>query len=361
MELTASAAPAIAARVPARLAASALIGANVVSLVGLTWDIQWHTDVGPDTFFTVPHLFIYAGSALSGLVSLAVVLLMTAAQRAGQPLDPTIGGRAVRVFGGTFAAPIGYLVAGVGAAMFLMYGLWDLWWHGLYGFDAVINSPPHVGLLLSGMIGSVGSLMVFAAARERAWGRAGLVVQTAILLTSSAVTVLGAQELQGAVNWIDALTALLFVLLLVTVARFFDRPGAAVITAAATGVIQLVFWWFSPWAARAYAGAVGLPVRDYVRGVPVVPALIPMCLILAAVALELLLRTKIRWSGALAGGIGGLIITGCAPLQDVLIYGGRSPGNVALTCLAGTALGALAGFLGSRFGGMLQLTVPKGR
>jgi hypothetical protein len=344
----------------AKLAASVLIGADLVSLVGLTWDIQWHSDVGPDTFFTVPHLLLYAGSAISGLVSLLMVLATTAAQRAGRAVDPTVGGRAIRVFGGIFAAPIGYLVAGIGSASFLLYGLWDLWWHSLYGFDAVINSPPHIGLLLSGKIGAIGVLMVFAAARTEFWGRAGVFLQTAFLLTSSAVTVLGLTDLQGTVNWINVGTAFLCVLLVVTAAGFLGRPGGAVITAAVAAVLQAVFWWFSPWAAHAYAAAVGLPVRDYIRGVPVVPALLPMCLVLAAAAMDLVLRAHRRspWIPVLAGGLGGLIITGCAPVQYRLIYNLPSVGNVVLTCVVGTAFGALAGFLGWRFGGMLRLTSP---
>ena len=77
------------------------------------------------------------------------MLAVTARQRAGAPPVPGLGGPAVRVVGGRFTAPVGYLLSGVGAASFLLYGLWDLWWHELYGFDAVIDSPPHVGLLLS--------------------------------------------------------------------------------------------------------------------------------------------------------------------------------------------------------------------
>ena len=53
-----------------------VLGGTLISLIGLTWDIQWHSDVGPDTFFTLPHLFLYAGSAFSGLASLVVVDLI---------------------------------------------------------------------------------------------------------------------------------------------------------------------------------------------------------------------------------------------------------------------------------------------
>ena len=57
-------------------AAGFLVGV-FLSFLGFCWDIQWHTDVGPDTFFTAPHLVLYAGVAIAGLTSLAMVLLTT--------------------------------------------------------------------------------------------------------------------------------------------------------------------------------------------------------------------------------------------------------------------------------------------
>ena len=107
MDLTASGVRTASVAKQARtglLPANVVLGGSLLSLVGLTWDLQWHDDVGPDTFFTLPHLFLYAGSAVVGLASLAVVLLTTAARRAGRPVDPRIGGRVVNVFGRTFAA-----------------------------------------------------------------------------------------------------------------------------------------------------------------------------------------------------------------------------------------------------------------
>src|SRR5205807_2467097 len=78
----------------------------------------------------------------------------------------TVGGTPVRVFGGVFTAPLGYLISGIGAASFLLYGLLDLAWHSIYGFDAVLNTPSHVALFLSITITMIGSVIVFAAARD---------------------------------------------------------------------------------------------------------------------------------------------------------------------------------------------------
>jgi hypothetical protein len=353
-------------------AASTVLGGTVLSLIGLTWDVQWHTDVGPDTFFTLPHLFLYAGSAVSGLASLVIVLLTTAAARRGRPIDPIVGGQAVGVLGRTFSAPVGYLVSGVGAAMFLLYGLWDQWWHGLYGFDAVIASPPHIGLLLSVTVTIVGTTMVFAAARERRWGRVGVLGTLGVLLAFSTVTALGLQPVDaGVVNAVTVGMTFLSVLLVLMGAAFLtgprlSSPSGAVAVAAVLAMIQGLFWWFSPWAARGYADFVGLPMRDYVSGIPVMPALMPMCLVIVAVLLEPLLRAAQRPGGPagrislLAGGIAGLLVAVCQPLQRAWVYSTPLPGTTMIiaTGVAGAAFGVLAGFLGWRFGGMLRLPTP---
>ncbi|CAM3555255.1 hypothetical protein KIPE111705_14010 [Kibdelosporangium persicum] len=357
MDLTASVA-AEARSVPKGLVpASFVLGGTFLSLVGLTWDIQWHSDVGPDTFFTMPHLFLYSGSAVAGIASLVVVLMTTAAQRRGQRTDPIVGGRAVGVFGRTFAAPVGYLISGIGAASFLLYGLWDQWWHGLYGFDAVIASPPHIGLLLSVSITMVGAVMVFATAREHRWGLFGTIGSAAVLLSFSMVTVLGLQALpRGTVDSVDVGVAFMSVLILLMGAGAVGRRGGALAVAAVVAVLQAVFWWFSPWAAEVYADATGLPVRDYVDGVPALPSMIPMCLLIVAVAVELLRKLP----AAVAGAVGGLIVTVCAPLQTSLVYGASLPDTTpyVFTVLLGTVFGALAGLLGRRFGQMLRHLAP---
>ncbi|GAA1984633.1 hypothetical protein [Amycolatopsis minnesotensis] len=365
MDMTASAAMAVPRATSARgwPPAVTLLGGTMLSLIGLTWDVQWHSDVGPDTFFTLPHLFLYAGSAVAGLTSLAVVLLTTARQRAGREIDPHVGGRVVGVFGKTFAAPVGYLVSGVGAALFLSYGLWDQWWHGLYGFDAVISSPPHIGLLLSVTITVIGSIMVFAAARDLRWGLAGTIGGIGVLLAFSAITVLGLQELEGGVvSATDVGVSFMSVLLVLVARGFFGKPGGALLAAAALAVLQAVFWWFSPWAAHAYADAVGLPIRDYVSGVPEMPSLMPMALVVVAALIELVLRRgTARWLPIAAGALGGLLVSGLQPWQRAWLYP-FSPrlDSVLVTCAVATVLGALAGHLGWRFGGMLRLLAPIG-
>ncbi|GAA3136802.1 hypothetical protein [Streptosporangium carneum] len=342
-----------------------LLGA-AFSLTAASWDIQWHIDVGPDTFFTLPHLVLYAGSALSGLASLAVVLMTTAARRADREVDTTIGGRAVPVLGGTFAAPLGYLVSGAGSAGFLLYGLFDLWWHSLYGFDAVIASPPHIGLILSIALSMVGAVMVFAAAWAHRWARLGVILAFTVTLAFSLVATQGLAEIDGGVVDPVSVGVTFLTVLVVFMAVGFLRDirlvlGFGIVFAAA----QALLWWFSPWATRAYAVAVGLPMRDYVSPVPLVPAEMPMSLPAVAAltwwAVSSVGRDRPgRLVASLVGGLAGLVVTVCGLTQASLVYRSTLPtiGEMPPTVVAGVLVGALAGFLGRRFSAMLRAVVP---
>ncbi|MGH3585134.1 MAG: hypothetical protein ACRDQ0_02325 [Pseudonocardia sp.] len=345
--------------------AATLLAGTVISLVGLVWDAQWHDDVGPDTFFTLPHLFLYTGSALAGITSLVVVLAATGAQRAGRPVDAAAGGPAVPVFGGTFAAPLGYLIAGAGAASFLLYGLWDQWWHTLYGFDAVLESPPHVGLLLSISVTMVGSLVVLAAAARRWWSTPALALAAAVLLAFTTVTVLALGLLDVPLDAVAAGTAVLTVLVLTTVAVCVPRTGAAAATAVTLAVMQVLLWWFAPWASRVYADAIGLPLRDVVDGVPVIPALIPVAALAVGPVIDLLVRRHRRRGGRFdvpaAGALGGLAIALAAPVQQYLMEGssGSSSGILVATAAAAGGVGFVAGMLGQRLGAVLRGLAPE--
>ncbi|MVU77676.1 hypothetical protein GPX89_10535 [Nocardia sp. ET3-3] len=346
------------------LPAAILFAASITFSIGSTWDIQWHSDVGPDTFFTLPHLFIYASAAVAGFTGLTVILVTSAAGRAGRRVNGELGGPGINVFGRTFTAPLGYMVASLGAASFLLYGLWDLWWHSLYGFDAIIDSPPHIGLFLSSTVISVGTVIVFAAARAHTWGRIGALFALAHLVTNSTVTALAVQRLSGGtVRWTVVVTAFMVILMLIAGAGF-TRWGAT-ITAVFGSATQAVFWWFAPWAARAYADFVGLPMREHIRGIPSTPALIPFVLIPVGIVVDLLLRRSgrdgvARLLPALAGAVGGAIIAGFNPIQNIIIYDAHisRAAVIIATTVAAALLGALGGFLGWRFGGMLRLTAP---
>src|SRR4051794_32381211 len=84
------------------LGAAGLVLGVFLAYLGFAWDVQWHTDVGPDTFFTAPHLVLYGGIAISGLTCLAIVLLTTRFTRGtGTALEGTTA-----IFNDAFRAPL---------------------------------------------------------------------------------------------------------------------------------------------------------------------------------------------------------------------------------------------------------------
>lgn len=355
------------AGVAGRAGAWVVLLGTAITTLGISWDVQWHKMVGPDTFFTLSHLALYSGSALSGIASLVMVLMATSAQRAGRPMPRTVGGTPIRVFGGVFTAPLGYLISGIGAAMFLLYGLLDLWWHSIYGFDAVLNTPSHVALFLSITTTMIGSIIVFASARDQRWGRIGVLAAIPIMITFAPVPMNAFSTLPLPID--PVLVGVIFFssLLLIIGAGILRRPGSAIAIAVVLGVLQAFLWWFSPWAAVTYAASVGLPLRDGLTPQPPdLPSAMPMFLILAAVGVEILFW-MIRSRGLdarkvllLIGALAGLIVAVTLPLQQTLVDPTASFGIAAIGIVAvvGLVFGVLAGFLGGRFIPMLRALAP---
>lgn len=336
-----------------KLPAFVMLAGTLISLSGLTWDIDWHLDVGPDSFFTLPHLLIYSGGAIAGVTSLVMVLRATAAQRKGQDPDPTVGGRAYKVLG-VFAAPIGYLVGGVAAASFLLYGLYDEWWHGLYGFDVTVASPPHQGWLTSICVTMIGTAIVFAAAHEQRWGRWGVLVTIAAFGQYASIQsgALADLDLSATIDW-ATLTWLAIPLVCVLLGSQVVPRGGAVGTGFLTLALNLATWSFANWAVGWYADLQHLALRDFVElGFPIDMVMIPAIVFVFGVVVELLLRWRgaSPWLLAGSGAAGVIAITwllnsmGSGGVDLGGEDGGGSAGSLLLTCVAGSLLtGALGG------------------
>ena len=287
-----------------RLAAIPFLLGVVASFVGLAWDVQWHVDVGPDTFFTAPHLVFYSGVAITGLTALAVVLLTTiqTRRRGGVPPAGTIP-----ILRGLFHGPAGYVIGGVGAAAFLGYGLLDQWWHGLYGFDVTLISPPHVGLILAILVSMVGALVAFAGDARRAIDGAGnwlvpalgLAVSAGVLVAFVTATFMDAVAMlwpfHGRVDSSGVVIAALYSAILLLVSSVVRRPDIATLTALVFTAIRVATFALIPWITAEYAASIGLFLRDNTSGIAVLPGLMPSYLLLAAVAVDGLLWAGRRW------------------------------------------------------------------
>jgi hypothetical protein len=118
--------------------------ASILTIVGILWDISWHTTIGRDKFLSPPHILIYMGAVFAGLFSGVQVLWNTfkASAAAKKGL--------VKIWG-VFYSSLGALFCIWGAIAMLTSAPFDDWWHNAYGLDVVILSPPHF-LLALGML-----------------------------------------------------------------------------------------------------------------------------------------------------------------------------------------------------------------
>src|SRR5690242_2152087 len=102
--------------------------------VGSYWDISWHRSIGRDSFWTAPHLAMYACGVLAGISSAYLIFTSTFG---GAPLRQV----GVRIWG--LRGPLGAFISAWGGVAMLASAPFDNWWHNAYGLDVRIISPPH--------------------------------------------------------------------------------------------------------------------------------------------------------------------------------------------------------------------------
>src|SRR2546428_8644836 len=82
------------------MALALALGAGWLGFPGLLWDVAWHRRIGRDSFLSPPHVLMYTGVAVNGLVSAWAVFW---------------GHRRYVAPGGLLAGGVGFLVAAAGA------------------------------------------------------------------------------------------------------------------------------------------------------------------------------------------------------------------------------------------------------
>ena len=141
-----------------------LVFAALSIVVGVIWDISWHSTVGRDTFWTSAHMAIYLGGVLGGCcggwLCLRATWLGSAEERAA----------AVNFWG--VRGPLGACICVWGALAMILSGPFDDWWHNAYGLDVKIISPPHVILALGMYAIALGALLLVLSAQNRCENKA---------------------------------------------------------------------------------------------------------------------------------------------------------------------------------------------
>lgn len=153
--------------------------ASPVVAFGVDWDIAWHRSIGRDSFWSPPHVVIYAAALLAVFGALARILPATFSvsrwrRTRVDERDPTrVDERDdanVRVLG--FRGSLGAFIAAWGGAAMLASAPFDDWWHRAYGLDVKILSPPHVVLAIGILCLHVAAVVSLASAANAADARA---------------------------------------------------------------------------------------------------------------------------------------------------------------------------------------------
>jgi hypothetical protein len=144
---------------PASLLALAYVG-GAIGMWGTFYDTAWHRTLARDTFWSLPHLFMYGG----GIV--VWVAVTTALVLASREALPDVGGPIWRA--GRLRLPFGFALATLGVLTVIFAAPVDIWYHGYFGKDVLIWSPPHMQAVVGGMVAASG--LLFAAAAQRGRG-----------------------------------------------------------------------------------------------------------------------------------------------------------------------------------------------
>src|SRR5437016_11551503 len=154
----ATTAPAARQAIPWYLWCAAL--AVTSAYIGGYWDISWHRSIGRDSFWTAPHMAIYACGVLAGIASAYLILTTTFSPAA------SLRDASVRIWG--LSGPLGAFICAWGGFAMLASAPFDDWWHNAYGLDVRIISPPHM-VLAAGFFGiELGTVMLLLAFMNRA-------------------------------------------------------------------------------------------------------------------------------------------------------------------------------------------------
>lgn len=115
-------------------------------------DIQWHTDVGRDEFFTPPHFMVLGGLPICFALCLYFIISSANSKHALE----TEGNIKIS----NFHAPAEIWLTLVGLVTILIGGFYDNYWHAQFGVDTTIVTPPHILTLSGGMLAEFSAIIL---------------------------------------------------------------------------------------------------------------------------------------------------------------------------------------------------------
>lgn len=252
------------------------------AMIGVEWDISWHRSIGRDTFWTPPHMAIYLCGVIAG-VSAAYLILATSFGKL-----PRVRQSSVKMWG--FHAPLGAFITAWGGIAMLVSAPFDNWWHGAYGLDVKILSPPHAVLALGVLSIELGALMLILGYMNRAEGKDRrrltwlyLYVGSMIVIALQVMTMEYTTRVQQHTGtFYLAMSIAVPMALLGVVAGSGHRWAATIVAGIYTLFMASLIWILPLFPAQPKLGPVYNPVTHFV------PPQFPLLLIVPAVGIDLL-------------------------------------------------------------------------
>jgi hypothetical protein len=268
--------------------------------VGGYWDISWHRSIGRDTFWSPPHIAIYACGVLAGLAAAYLIFTTTFSQAA--PLRHV----SVRIWG--LRGPLGAFICAWGGVAMLASAPFDDWWHNAYGLDVKIISPPHM-VLAAGFFGiNFGAVMLMLAFLNRADAASRSGLQRLFLYVGSMAVCeslllkleyISRHEMHRSSFYTVVVLGTLGLIVALGVASR-HRWGCTILAAIYT-VFGIAFLWILPlFPAAPKLGPVYNPVTHFI------PWEFPLLLIVPALVTDLILQRTSTWRPLLRGAVTGL-------------------------------------------------------
>jgi hypothetical protein len=283
--------------------AYAVLFASTSVVVGVLWDISWHQSIGRDTLFSPPHMAMYVGGVVAGIVSGVHVLRTSFAGTAGEKAA-TVG------FWKFFHGHLGAWLCIWGAIAMLTSAPFDDWWHNAYGLDVKILSPPHAVLALGILAIQLGAMFMVLAYQNRSEAASASALLRWLYAFAAALVLLNFATMMSEYTWRIFQHGTLFyqvvagVLLMPLVAAGVSgrlRWPATATAAMYFGVLLALVWILPLFPAEPKLA----PVRNALT--QMMPAQYPLLLFVPAIGLDLVLQRWTRGRGWLLAAVFSLI------------------------------------------------------
>ena len=285
-------------RIPWYLWCAAL--AVTSAFVGGYWDISWHRSIGRDSFWSAPHMAIYACGILAGISSGYLIFSTTFGRNAA------LKDVSVRIWG--LSGPLGAFISAWGGVAMLASAPFDDWWHNAYGLDVRIISPPHM-VLAAGFFGiELGTVMLMLAFMNRAPERARPSLERLFLYVGGTVLCESLLIKLESISRSDQHNARFYLVVLIGTPAILaalsiasERRWASTIITSVYSAFAVAFLWLLPlFPAEPKLGPVYREITHFI------PWEFPLLLIVPAIVLDLILQRTGGWRPLVRAVTGGL-------------------------------------------------------